>query len=81
MRGSNPRHPAHKTGALTTELMEHAEKANYANFDTAQLQISRKTKTAPKKVPGGFEPPSLDSKSRVLTVTPWELLYMANLFI
>ena len=22
MRGSNPRHPAHKTGALTTELME-----------------------------------------------------------
>ena len=25
-----------------------------------------------EKPPGGFEPPSLDSKSRVLTVTPWE---------
>ena len=24
------------------------------------------------KLPGGFEPPSLDSESRVLTVTPWE---------
>ena len=27
----------------------------------------------PKKLPNGFEPPSLDSESRVLTVTPWEL--------
>ena len=27
-----------------------------------------------QKLPGGFEPPSLDSKSRVLTVTPWERL-------
>ena len=27
-----------------------------------------------QKLPGGFEPPSLDSKSRVLTVTPWEQL-------
>ena len=27
-----------------------------------------------KKLQGGFEPPSLDSKSRVLTVTPLELL-------
>ena len=24
-----------------------------------------------EKLPGGFEPPSLDSESRVLTVTPW----------
>ena len=28
-----------------------------------------------KKVQGGFEPPSLDSKSRVLTVTPLDQLY------
>ena len=27
-----------------------------------------------KKLQGGFEPPSLDSKSRVLTVTPLEQL-------
>jgi hypothetical protein len=25
-----------------------------------------------KKLPPGFEPGSLDSKSRVLTITPWE---------
>ena len=41
-----------------------------------EVFASMNEKAIRQKLPGGFEPPSLDSKSRVLTVTPWERLHL-----
>ena len=43
-------------------------------FSTFPLQ-NRKNVHVTQKVLGGFEPPSLDSESRVLTVTPQDQRY------
>ncbi len=64
MRGSNPRHPAHKTGALTTELMERIGRKNRGGgFGAARANLAR-ARSRPAKVENlGIDP----SASRMLS--------------
>ena len=68
LRGQSP--SDFKSDSLTTRthcLSSRGQRGGGAAAMNARMR------TVAKKLQGGFEPPSLDSKSRVLTVTPLEL--------